>query len=304
MFGYIKPYAPELKVREDACYRGVYCGLCRAMGRCTGCLSRLTLSYDFAYLALIRMAATGETPQFKSRRCLAHPMRLRSVAEPNEALNYCARSAALLGYHKLQDDIDDESGWHRTRARLALPALAAMRRRAVKTEGIEALDGEIADALDALHGLEAGNVPSVDQPADAFGTLMRALAAHGLSGTEARVAGELGWHLGRWLYVLDALDDYADDCRLGRYNPFAAARGSEPMTAAIRTEYAHALTAELMGVEAAMDLLDLDRCPDIGGILRNVLYLGMPRAAQAVLFPEEGRDAGGGPDAGHTPASI
>ena len=47
MFGYIKPHSPELKVREDAYYRGVYCGLCRAMGRCTGCLSRFTLSYDF-----------------------------------------------------------------------------------------------------------------------------------------------------------------------------------------------------------------------------------------------------------------
>lgn len=286
MFGYIKPYAPELKVREDACYRGIYCGLCRAMGRCTGCLSRLTLSYDFAYLALIRMTATGETPRFKSRRCAAHPMRLRSVAEPNEALDYCARSAALLSYHKLRDDIDDERGWRRTRARLALPTLAAMRSRAEKIDGMAALDNEIAGALDTLHTLEAENIPSVDQPADAFGALMRALAAHELRGTEARVAGDLGFHLGRWLYVLDALDDYVDDCRLGRFNPFAAARGNAPMTAAIRTEYAHALTAELMGVEAAMDLLDLDRCPDLGGILRNVLYLGMPRAAQAVLFPE------------------
>ncbi len=284
MFGYIKPHAPELKVREDAYYRGVYCGLCRAMGRCTGCLSRLTLSYDFAYLALIRIAATGETPTFTARRCLAHPTKKRSVADPNEALDYCARAAALLGYHKLRDDIDDERGWRRTRARLALPFLAAMRRRA----GESALDGEIGDALDALHALEAARVPSVDQPADTFGRLMRALASSGLSGDEARVAGELGHHLGRWLYVLDALDDYAEDCRLGRYNPFSAARhGGEPIDGETRQSYADALTAELMGVEAAMDLLELDQSPDNAGVLRNVLYLGMPRAARAVLFPEE-----------------
>ena len=286
MFGYIRPHAPELKVREDAYYRGIYCGLCRAMGRCTGCLSRLTLSYDFACLALVRLAATEEPIRFTPRRCLAHPLTQRSVAEPNETLNYCARSAALLGYHKLRDDIDDERGWHRTRARLALPALAAMRRRADRDGSMAALDGEIGDALDALHALEAENVPSVDQPADAFGTLMRALASHGLEGTEARVAGQLGWHLGRWIYVLDALDDYAEDCAKGRYNPFAAARGGEALDHAVRQSYADALTAELMGFEAALDLLDLDANPDNAGVLRNILYLGMPRAARKVLFPE------------------
>ncbi len=288
MFGYIKPHAPELKVREDAYYRGVYCGLCRAMGRCTGCISRLTLSYDFAYLALIRMAATGESPTFTARRCLAHPMKLRSVADPNEALDYCARAAALLGYHKLCDDVADESGWRRTRARLALPFLAAMRRRADEP----VLDEKIGEALDALHALEAANTPSVDQPADAFGALMRTLASSGLSGDTARTAGELGHHLGRWLYVLDALDDYADDCRLGRYNPFSAARhAGEPIDDRTRQTYADALTAELMRVEAAMDLLPLDANPDNAGILRNVLYLGMPRAARAVLFPDEKQQA-------------
>lgn len=289
MFGYIRPHTPELKVREDTYYRGIYCGLCRAMGRCTGCLSRLTLSYDFTCLALIRLAATGEPITFTARRCLAHPMTRRSVAEPNEALDYCARSAALLGYHKLRDDIDDEQGWHRTRARLALPALASMRRRADREPGMTILDGEIGDALDALHALEQANTPSVDQPADAFGTLMRALASHGLSGTEARVAGELGHHLGRWLYVLDALDDYADDCRLGRYNSIAAARNGAPLDDTARQSYTDALTAELMGVEAALDLFPLDANPDNAGTLRNILYLGMPRAAQKVLLPEDNR---------------
>ncbi|MBR7184621.1 MAG: hypothetical protein IKD37_03330 [Clostridia bacterium] len=287
MFGYIKPHSPELRVREDAYYRGIYCGLCRTMGRCTGCLSRLTLSYDFTCLALIRLAAAGEPVAFRPRRCAAHPLTRRAVAEPNEALRYCARTAALLGYHKLRDDIDDERGWHRTRARLALPMLAAMRRRAIRGDGsIDALDGEIGEALDALHALEAAGTPSVDQPADAFGALMRALAAHGLEGSAARVAGQLGHHFGRWLYVLDALDDYADDCRLGRYNPFAAARGGVPIDEAARQTYADALTAELMAAEAALDLLDLDRNPDNAGVLRNLLYLGMPRAAQKVLFPE------------------
>ena len=55
MYGYIKAYAPELKVREQEYYRAVYCGLCRTMGKCTGQCSRLTLSCDVTFLALLRL---------------------------------------------------------------------------------------------------------------------------------------------------------------------------------------------------------------------------------------------------------
>lgn len=285
MFGYIKPHSPELKVREDAYYRGVYCGLCRAMGRCTGCLSRFTLSYDFVYLALLRMAAAEEPIAFRPRRCAAHPITRRAVAEENGALRYAAHTAALLGALKNRDDLADERGGRRLRARLADPFLSGMERRALASDpDLAPLAKEITGALEELHALEAENTPSVDQPADCFGRLMRALAAHGLEGSAARVAGELGHHLGRWLYVVDAIDDYDEDLRLGRYNPFAAARGGEPMDDGLRQTYARALTAELMQMEAALDLLGETGNPDNAAILRNILYLGMPRAARRVLF--------------------
>jgi len=112
---------------------------------------------------------------------------------------------------------------------------------------------------------------------------MQALAAYGLSGDRARIAGEFGRHLGRWLYVLDAIDDYSEDVRLGRYNPFAASGGLDDTR---RASLTHALTAELMAAEAALDLLDLDALPNTEGLLRNLLYLGMPRTAQRVLDGE------------------
>ena len=69
MFGYIGVHDAELRLRELDCYRGVYCGLCRAQGSCTGQCSRLTLSYDFAFMALVRTALAGDTVQLELRRC-------------------------------------------------------------------------------------------------------------------------------------------------------------------------------------------------------------------------------------------
>ena len=36
MFGYVTANKPEMKIREYEYYRGVYCGLCRALGKCGG----------------------------------------------------------------------------------------------------------------------------------------------------------------------------------------------------------------------------------------------------------------------------
>ena len=68
MFGYIKPYAPELKVKEQEAYRAVYCGLCKELGRSYGQLSRMTLSYDFAFLSVLAMGVRGEAVEFRQDR--------------------------------------------------------------------------------------------------------------------------------------------------------------------------------------------------------------------------------------------
>ena len=79
MLGYVRTDAQELRVREHQYYRALYCGLCHRMGKCTGQCSRMTLNYDFVFLAAVRLALTGEKPSVKKQRCVAHPFRSRPV---------------------------------------------------------------------------------------------------------------------------------------------------------------------------------------------------------------------------------
>ena len=155
MFGYVKTYTPELKVSDYEYYRGAYCGLCRAMGKCTGQCSRMTLSSDFAFLALLRLSLSCDEVSFSKRRCIAHPLRKRTMMERNPQLDYCAYAAALLTYHKLCDDLCDEKGAKRAAAAMAKPFARKMRRRALKDEDRAELDAYIADRLAALAAFEA-----------------------------------------------------------------------------------------------------------------------------------------------------
>jgi len=128
MFGYVRPLVSEMKVRENEMFRALYCGLCRAMGKHTGCASTLTLSYDFVFLAVFRSALTGEKLTVEKHRCALHPLKKRAMAADSETLRYCARAAALLTFAKLQDDLTDERGLRRLIARTLHPAASALRR--------------------------------------------------------------------------------------------------------------------------------------------------------------------------------
>ena len=279
MYGYVRVYVPELKVREQEYYRAVYCGLCRSMGKCTGQCSRATLSYDITYFALVRKALLGETIEVKPRRCLAHPTRRRPMAESDDTLRLCAYLSAILAYHKVKDDRADERGMKRLVASMATPYLSSLRRRA-RRRGHTETDDRVAAAMQALRRLEDERPLSVDEPADLFGNLMAALLSSGLTDDRAVLANTIGRHIGRWIYILDAADDFEEDVRRARYNPLACLYRDPNMKSLPRERRETlrlSLMQELAGLERALDLLDIQDDPDLRGVLSNILYESLPR---------------------------
>lgn len=282
MFGYVRVYNPEMKMREYEYYRAAYCGLCRALGHCTGCASRLALSYDAVFLALVRMALSGERPEFVRRRCAVHPTKKRLEMKPGEQLDFCARASALLTYHKLRDDRSDERGLRRSRAAAGLILARPARRRAAAA--LPGLDGRIEDILVELSELERGRCESVDRPAALFGAITEEILAYSLEGDTAAVARKIGRHIGKWIYIVDALDDLAHDVERGRYNPFSCLWGGE-IPAASRESVRAALTHELIEAGLGFDLIDYSPFEDdtLRGVISNIIYIGMPRRADDII---------------------
>lgn len=283
MFGYIKPVAAELKVKEYELYRAVYCGLCGALGRNTTCISRLSLSYDFVFLAVVRMALAGESGRIEKRRCIAHPTKKRAVLTNASQLDYCARLSSVLTYYKVRDDIDDDRGFKRLGARMLLPFAAVMRKRA----GVDAeAEAVIRLKLNELSWLEADKCASFDRAAEPFGELMAYLCSYGFDADspQYRIANVIGRHIGRFVYIIDAADDLEGDIRSGAYNPFRMMY-KDPLNDLSRNaeKIKTALTMELMGVERAVELIDFSSVPEYGEIIRNIIYLGLPELSDKIL---------------------
>lgn len=274
MFGTVKPLPDELKVKEYALYRGIYCGLCRAQGKCAGGLCRLTLSYDFVFLAAVGLSLNGEAPVLRERRCLVHPLRRRPMLEECETLRRCARASALLTHYKALDDWHDRRGPSRLGAGMLLGVTAPMRKRAGDCEG---LDGQIAASLERLAALERDKCGSPDRAADAFGDTLGAVFRYVALDERGKRLGEvIGRQTGRWIYLADVLLDYAQDTRKGRYNPFW--QSGLPT----RASSSGALNGELLRMEDALGLIDF-RSDALESIVKNIIYLGMPAQAERIF---------------------
>ncbi|MBE6711554.1 MAG: hypothetical protein E7579_10600 [Ruminococcaceae bacterium] len=295
MFGYVRPLVPQLKVMEYEMYRAVYCGLCRAMGRVTGQMSRLTLSYDFTLLAMVRMILEGVTPEFERFRCAAHPLKQRTFVRDNAVLEYAAAMSAVLAYLKNRDDLADERGLKKIRAMLADVPVTQMNRRGMRYLPETAAD-ELACRMDVLAALEAAGCPSVDQAADAFGGVLAYVFALGLDGDAAVLAEDIGRHVGRFVYVCDAADDLPEDIRRGRYNPLAAGWGNLAVTAdgamtdLVKGSLEISLPLDLEGLGRAADRLNREH--PLTPIVRNLVYLGLPASMRRVLYGNEPENGG------------
>ncbi|MBQ8393877.1 MAG: hypothetical protein IJX51_08970 [Clostridia bacterium] len=289
MFGYVKPYIPELKVKENELYKATYCGLCRTMGKTTGCLSKLILNYDFTYLALVRYALEGGRATVRMRRCPVHPFKKRPMLEPDDTLRYCAKASVILTRLKLQDNVNDSHGIARLKARIAKLICLFLK----KTDKDHApLEKKVGELIEELTAMEKQKCDSIDTVADIFGKILAEIASFGLEGVNKRIAEDIGIHLGKWIYVMDACDDFESDRKSGSYNPLICAFGD---TLTDENKYALRCGAmmELMALSNSAELIDYSDHSDVEGIIKNTLHLGMVAETDRVLDfkPVEETDA-------------
>ena len=295
MFGYVKPYTPEMKIREYDSYRGIYCGLCRSMGAATGCLSRLTLNYDFVFLTSLRMLVNETKPCPNFHRCAVHPAKKRLIMDGNDEFKYASCVSALLVRAKIRDDRTDERGIKKIQSTFSLPFANSMVKKAEKSynEDIMTEVGKIIDtSLEKLSSLERAHCPSLDETAECFGELTGGIFSAGLDEKKKRLLYEAGRITGRFIYVADAAADAAEDMKKKRYNPILELWGS---SALVNDGKKSVLSDEVKESVMTASLLDLNRLSlaselicdsgdaSLASIIRNIIYLGMPERLKQIL---------------------
>lgn len=278
MFGYVRPRTDELRLKDYDRYRAAYCGLCRALGKQYGFPARFLVNYDLTFLYLLRTACE---PAAETGLCWC-PARVcgrkRCIRDP-EGYAPVADATVILCYHKLQDTIRDSGFFRRTGARI-LKCLytRAYRRASRRRPELAALARE---QMQILAELEREKCPGIDGPADAFASMIRGCAADIPQQELRRPMETVLYHVGRYLYLCDALDDLKQDLKTDSYNPLRYR--FEPEENGLKEADSQYLT-QLMDstLNLAGAALALLPARSSGPLLENIIYLGLPAVYSGV----------------------
>ena len=215
MFGFVTASIKELDQAQQDRYGGIYCGICREIKARASQTARLGLSYDMAFLALLLMSLYEPEEETGPLRCAAHPFRRRDWID-NEYVQYAADMNVALSYYNLMDDWQDDG-------KLSAKLLAGTFQKSLADieQRYSRQCAAIGTCLQELSALEKANCPNPDDPAACFGRLMAELLVY-REDFWAPTLRQIGFHLGRFIYMADAAVDYRADKRNGKYNPFLA----------------------------------------------------------------------------------
>lgn len=258
---------------ERGAYQAAYCGLCHAMGKRHGWMARYTLNYDFTFLAILFSGHDHEIGA--PLRCPAHPFRAKNPCLHSAGLETAADGSMILTWHKLRDDVKDRGFFRGLPARLLSRLLRGAYRKAAAA--LPEFDRQVLSGLEKLAHLERERSPKLDLAADAFASILKAAAPSCEEGRK-RVMEQLLYHVGRWIYLVDAWDDLEEDRRAGRYNPLNARfeGRAEEEREYIATTMTHSLNLAI----SSANLGEFGRWTPV---VENILYIGLPAVQEAVL---------------------
>lgn len=283
LFGYIRPLKSQLKFCEYDIYKAVYCGLCKEIGKSYSFILRFTLSYDFAFLGLLGFSLSDSEISIKPQPCIAHPLK-KTPCIACGGLNYSASAAVISVYHKLKDDTIDSGFFRKIFSYVMLGFIKRSYNKAAKTFPV--LSSAAEKYMAVQRETEKENTKSIDKAAEPTSQIMSEIAA-GLSDDEntKRILSRIGYLLGRYVYITDALDDVKKDYKRKRYNPLLLQDGCENLNIEKIREIAKDSIYFTLGELAnAYTLLNIKKFKPI---LDNIIYLGLGNTFNLVLNERE-----------------
>ncbi len=277
MFGYVSVNKARLTETEYKAFTSYYCGVCRATGKRASQVSRLGLSYDLTFLALV-LGSIFDEGEARELRCFIHPQKKRLSRLNERSVDYAASVGVMLSYLKLLDDWMDD---------ISLKALVGM---GVFKSGYNKVRKQypreydiIKRQLDILSALEKEKSASVDDTAEAFGKILEGIITPEFIEDDAlrRKLQWLGLNLGRWIYIIDAVNDLERDIKSDSYNVFKEMGFKTKAECVSEIELSLMLTLD--GIASAFELVNFKSNHDLIG---KIIYLGLKDRQNSILHGE------------------
>ena len=277
MFGYVRTDTPYLYIKDETLYRAMYCGVCKGIAQVCGHTARMGLSYDVTFLSVILHNLRGEDVKIEKQHCFTHCIRSRQMAEVDELTRQLGALNTALVYYKYTDDIMDGDRGRGKR----LWFKKGFKRVKQKYPEIERI---VRENLAEQEKTEKTKTDSLDRAADATANMLAEFSDYVLEDKKNPQTHNLFYAIGKWIYLIDALDDYDKDLKKGAYNPFVIAYHAESKAALIASEKGkeveYVFNAIFFDIRESLSQLTFHFNRDLSD---NILLRGLPMMTKRIM---------------------
>ena len=281
MLGYVKAFKPEMKMKDYELYKGIYCSLCRALGKNYSPIAQLFLSYDFAFAAVLRLAAAENGCSFVKKSCPYNPAKKCMICQSKETLDFCSHAIIITVFYKILDNMHDGGVKSKIIAYLLYPIVFLMHKKAKRLA--PDIDKIIGDSMKIQSETEKKKGVGIDEAAHPSADALGKIFSLGFDGERKNALYSLGYMVGRYVYILDAADDLEEDLKNGSFNPFSR-EYSGIKNEKTRTDFAQRVTGMLNLTQSnALDALDAVEKKRFEDILENTVLEGLDFSMERVL---------------------
>lgn len=277
MFGYLDVQRDKLSDGERGLWHAFMCGECISTKKLFGNLPRVFVNHDITFFNVLFHSICGLQVQTEKLHCLSHPIKKQTIVTPTDLMDSLSAANVILMYWNLYDDAVDGGGL------LKRTALVSIKKAYKKARSIlPNLDRSVSENYRALRDREATGQGGLDETSHHFAKLAQDFCDDILGEKSTDFTRTLCYNVGKWVYLIDALDDFKKDAKKGNYNPFAATYGikTETELAQKLDEVQFVMFAVLNRIAQSYNDLNLTmyRC-----LLGNVLLVSMRQKTQTIL---------------------
>jgi hypothetical protein len=223
----------------------------------------MMLNYDLTFLAMLLTGLYEPETRQEKHRCLPHPLQKHPMTA-NEAMDYAADMCVLLAWQKFSDDWTDE------KSLMGKAGAAALHRAYLQiAEKYPRQAGTLDESVRQLHCLEQQGVRDIDAVAGLTGQFLAEIFVwkEDIWQEDLRT---MGFYMGKYIYLIDAVEDLDKDRKHGSYNLFA---DYGPIWGNEREQEIREMLMDMMS-EASRAFERLPILTNVE-IMRNILYSGV-----------------------------
>ena len=277
MFGYLDIEKGTLEDGQRGLWQTFMCGLCMSTKSRYGNFPRAFISNDVNFFNVLFHSVTQTDVEIYQGRCFSHPLKKRSLLHTTQLTDTLAAANVLLTYWNVYDDVIDDGGQKKKTALRMLKKSYAKARADFKL-----LDDALCKRYADLRTYEQSGCGSIDRVADSFAGLSADFCRLVLGEQSSGYAETLCYNVGKWIYLIDALDDVAKDVKKGAYNVFVNAYGiarPEQLQEHMQ-EVEFVMFSSLNRIASSFNDLNLTKYTCI---LKNVIYESIRNKTKQVL---------------------